>query len=128
MYFLTTKNLGLNPIIKPITTNCEVGVKPAICVAPTIFQCLIAIAQLDYIRFYNPAYGVDPIGYRKRVKPFRIYYTKNKGRKVNIYDAPYTGERRIYKPTKFTFQGFVDETIVQQAKILCDKIQEYFHE
>lgn len=120
MYFVTTKNLGKKPLIKPIATNCENGRKPAICVAPTVFQCLIGIAQLDYTRFYYPYNGEMLCGYRKRKKPFRIYRTDKKGYKVNIYDSAYTGERRLYRPTLFTFEGFVEEEIVGQAEKLCN--------
>ncbi len=121
MYFLTTKNLGNNPVIKP--KFADDGYKPSICVAPTIEQCLFGIAELYHTRRY---YKGNDTRYYKRVKPFRIYFTDARGVPARkIFDFKITKEHHLYKPTQFHFVGLVDENLV---KVVYKKIRAYYKE
>lgn len=127
MFFLTTKNLGRNPLVIPQKCleahNGDLSLKPCICVAPSVWQCLLGICELDSIRVFDKN---GRFSWRKRKRPFRIYKTHKRGYSTRIFDKSITGERRIYKPTEFVFVGFVPEYLVREAKPVIRQMLKHY--
>lgn len=117
-YFVTTKDLGENPIIRPVPYGEYMD--PAIVLAPTIPQCLFGIGELKYTR-------VDE-EYIKRDAPFRAYQLNDPRKlspipQIRMYDYYFTEEHRIFVPAQFKFVEIVEEKLVNRVD---DILNDYY--
>lgn len=107
LYFVTDKYLGEDPILQPrvpeFTSMMEDSRTKRICVAPTIYQCLIAIeASTKLIE--------EKVNY-KRYRVYRAIYDEETVRQPTadeVSDAYSTGELWFIQPTQFHHVGVYD--------------------
>lgn len=114
LYHISHKNLGSRVTLVP-RWQLDGGDTPAICVCPSILQCLVAL----------------PI-FRLEENSLWVYSTSEKGANVkeskSVFDYFITKEKRFYRPTEFELDSVIKgELLYNTAGLLREYWDKEIH-
>lgn len=111
-YHVSTDNLGKTKMFYPRRMRDATYERPAICVAPSAAQCILAMPSSKYNKLY--VYVTKAKAYNR--------YTKQ------IFDYDATNEHRIYVRTSFRLCGVINDPEVvrwiKKVKIAVETLDE----